>query len=73
MSERFSVPKWQGGSIGLASDGSSESRVVFTMNGSLEMGNVCVCDAASKSQCSVSKRTPEIHNYTKHRNYMPIY
>lgn len=78
MSERFAVSRWVAGSIGLASDESSDSWVAFTMNGSLEMGNVCACDATSKSQCSVSTRTPEIHNYThkfhsrEHRN-TPIY
>lgn len=64
MSERFAVRKWLAGSIGLASDESSDRWVAFTMNSSLEMGNVCVCDAASKSQSSVSKRTPDIHSYT---------
>lgn len=64
MSERFAVRKWLAGSIGLASDDSSDRWVAFTMNSSLEMGNVCVCDAASKSQSSVSKRTPDIHSYT---------
>lgn len=69
MSKRCSVSKCLTGSIGLASDESSESWVAFTMNGSLEMGNVYACDATSKSQCSVSKRTPEIHNYTYTVNY----
>lgn len=64
MSERFAVRKWLAGSIGLASDESSDRWVAFTMNSSLEMGNACVCDAASKSQSSVSKRTPDIHSYT---------
>ena len=57
MSERFAVSKWLTGSLGLASDESSDSWVTFTMNGSLEMGNVYACDATANSQCSVSKRT----------------
>ena len=48
--------------MSLASDESSDRWVAFTMNGSLEMGNVCAHDTTSSSQCSVSKRTPEIHN-----------
>lgn len=61
MSERFAAGKWLAGSIGLASDESSDSWVAFTMNRSLEMGNV---SATSNSQLSVSKRTPGIHNFT---------
>lgn len=78
MGESFAVSRWLAGSIGLPSDESSDSWVAFTMNGSLEMGNVCACDATSNSQCSVSKRTPETHNYThkflsrEHRN-TPMY
>lgn len=74
MSERFDVSKWLAGSAGMASNESSDSWVTFTMNDSLGMGNVCARDATSNSQCSVSKRTPEIHNYTcnflsrEHRN-----
>lgn len=79
MSESFAVRKWLTGSIGLASEESSDRWVAFTVNGSLEMGNVCVCDAASKGQCSVSKRTPEIHNYIyklvsqEHRKHKSFY
>ena len=62
MSERFAAGKWLAGSIGLASDESSDSWVAFTMNRSLEMGNV---SATSNSQLSVSKRTPGIHNFTQ--------
>lgn len=74
MSEGLSVNKWQAGSIGLANDKSSDSWVAFTMSGSVEMGNVYASDATSNSQWPVSKRTPEILNYTfkllsqEHRN-----
>lgn len=61
MSERFAAGKWLAGSKGLASDEASDSWVAFTMNRSLEMGNV---SATSNSQRSVSKRKPGIHNYT---------
>lgn len=64
MSERFAVSKWPAGSAGWARNESSDSWVTFRMNDSLEMGNICACDTTSNSQCSVSKRTPEIHNYT---------
>lgn len=64
MSKKFAVRKQVAGSIGLASEESPDSWVACTMNGCLEMGNVYACDATSSSQCSVSKRTPEIHNYT---------
>lgn len=58
MSDGFAVSEWLDGSH------SVDSWVAFTMKDNLEMGNVCACDATSNSQCSVSKRTPEIHNYT---------
>lgn len=64
MSERFAVSKRPAGSVGLASDDSSDSRVAFTMNSSQEVGNVCARDTTSSSQSSVSKRTPERHNYS---------
>lgn len=63
MSERFSVRKWLAGSMGLASGESPENRVAFMVIGSLEMGNVCMRDTTTTSQCTVS-RTPEICNYT---------
>lgn len=49
--------------MGLASGESPENRVAFMVIGSLEMGNVCMRDTTTTSQCTVS-RTPEICNYT---------
>lgn len=55
--------KRPGDGMSLDGDESSDRWVAFTMNGSLEMGNVCAHDTTSSSQRSVSNRTPEIHNY----------
>lgn len=65
MSEGITVRKWQAGSVGLANDDEpSDSWVSFRMNSSLEMGNLCTHDTTRSSQCSVSRKTPEIHNYS---------
>lgn len=56
MKGRLAVSTWKE-----SCRGSPSNEKPFMMSSGLEMGNKCLCDAASTRQCSVSKMTPEIH------------